>query len=338
MLGGALGMLTACAAGGSEGDCFGSANEHSQSAGYRRGFGPEGTALAVLYPNGAVSALISMKWHAYSAGDYGPEVIKNYDLFTPTGGCFWDAPACRGNIYKSDAPSGGKFTTLKAIAKDTSGDGKISSNVSAECGWTSGVAFIGDCPGFTSGFFADTPVCNNGPQDLGASTAMTDGMAFAWYYATSQDPNNSNNNSPLRLQQLPFELQQDVYNSIQASDVRTEVVDGVPMRVIRLHITKVRIGGASYRPVNVFLDVYGEGGLTLRHDNPGSKLLAAWSANQIESLLKRGTAKIAGSIELNGGVTITTDMLPSNVTHTGASQMWVDTLRKFAGSRVSRGE
>lgn len=316
MLGGALSFMSACTLGGHQGDPF---NNPTKSSGIKRYvmqsnvgyFQPDGrlksTTGAIKYDANRVSRVQARVLNQFTNGNQG------FD-------------ACYGGTCIASTQG-----AILADTSDTNGDGWISGNIGT-CQLTSGLAFGGGAPG--SAFFQDVTSCPNG-GDADFSTSMTEfnmGGGFG-VAVTDQDPGGVNG-----MKDIPLSVMQDIINSIDSSDVRTEVRNGISHQIVTATITNVRINGASYRPTNVTLQIEDmKPLLRVTGTNPGAKLLAAWTANQMESALNRGASKLRGTVTINGSATVSLDQMPKNIVHTSVSQAQVDRLREFATTNL-RGE
>lgn len=316
MLGGALSFMTACALGGHQGAI---GNNPTKSSGIKRYvmnsnvgyFQPDGTLKsttgAIKYDASKVSVVQGRILRQATNRNQGFDICYGGTCIAST----------QGEIAWNTS--------------DTNGDGWVLGNVGT-CNLSSGIGYIGAAP--ASAFFQDVTTCPNG-GDADFSTSMSEYNMGGGFGVAVQDQDPGGVNA---YRNLPISVMQDIINSIDSSDVRTEIRDGVKHQIVRATITNVRIGGASYRPVGVAVEIEDMKPLIrVTKTNPGAKLLAAWMANQIEQGLNRGATKLHGTVTINGSATLSTDMIPSTVLHTGVSRANVDRLREFATSNL-RGE
>lgn len=320
MLGGALSFMTACSLGGFGGAAVG--GNLTKTSGIKRyamqsNVGYYQSDGSLKSTNGAV------KFDSPYAG--GVSVVESHVLRQA------DFDVCyRGTCIASQQGKVLMDTT------DTSGDGWISGNI-GNCNLTSGIGYILTMPG--SAAFQDVSTCpSGGDPDFSTSTTEYPGSGGGGFSvaATDQDPGGTNG---MLMSKLPISVVQDVINSIESSDVSTYVDERGQHQVIRAQVTNVRIGGASYRPVGVFVKITDMQPLfKVDGKNPGAKLMAAWIANQLEKALDRGATKLRGSVTLNGSATISSDVAPTYGTlWTSPNRSMVERLRQFASSNV-RGE
>jgi hypothetical protein len=326
MLGGALSFMTACALGGHVGDASRAINKTSGIKRYAMG-----SDIGFIFSSGSGLVVHSMDVAAIKFNGDKVKTVNSYldvePYPAPVGGfdpCL-QILGCVANL-----PS----QRVAWSTADTSGDGWISGGLggSGGCGITSGIGFLGaNAP--ASAYFQDQTACSN-PETIFSTTRTEHQTSGGGIQAVDQNPGGLQS----RFRQMPMSVMQDIINSIDSSDIRTEVRNGVRHEIVRATITNVRIGGASYRPVGVSIEIEDMNPqIAVRNDNPGVKLLAAWMANEMEQALNRGATKLRGSVTINGSATVSTDSIPSNVLYTGVSQAQVDRLREFATTNV-RGE
>lgn len=254
-------------------------------------------------------------------------------VHAPDYGCFWIEISCSG-VGAANPEGRVGITTV-----DTNGDGYISGAADFQapyggnCGMVDGATASTGAGMPGSAIWLDTPTCKTPNLPGTFTSALTEvSLNQAWGgTVTEQFPNN-----PVSaLRNLSFEAVQGIMNSLDSSDVTTEMVGNSPMQVAKLQVTNLQIGGASYRPVNVFIKLYNWGATKWdMTKEPGLKLMAAWAANQIETLLDRNATSIRISVELNGSVTLTRDSLPSNLFVTEPSYSTVESWRNFATSNL----
>lgn len=252
-------------------------------------------------------------------------------VHAPDYGCFWAEISCSG--IGAASPEG----RVGITTVDTNGDGYISGAADFQapyggnCGMTDGATASTGAGMPASAIWLDTPTCKTPNLPGTFTSALTEAsINQAWGGTVGmQFPNDPV--SGFRV--LPFETVQEIMNSLDSSDVTTEMVGSSPMTVANLQVTNLKIGGDSYRPVNVFIKLYNWGATKWdMSKEPGLKLMAAWAANKIETLLTRGATSIRMELELNGGVTLTRDSLPANLVVTEPSFSTVESWRNFATS------
>lgn len=326
-----LGSLTACTMAGWWQVATG-ADGGVKSAGFSRAL--PGALTYYVVGTQYLSHSSSVKFRGVEGAGAGDvAVVQQRHIFHEFGECGWDTIACNGVGISSVE---GKVTTQTF---DTNGDGYVSGAADFQapyggnCGMTDGAtAYTGARMPYAS-IWVDTPTCSTpGIEFPYFTSAMTDVSQEAWGGTfTTQDPSGTN----MALQNLPFQTVQDIINSIDASDVRTVNHGGAQMQAIKMQITNVRIGGMSYKPVNVFVDVHNFGaiGLDLSKE-PGLKLLAAWAANAIDTQLDRGATSLRWSVELNNAVTISRESLGPNLHVTDLNRSTAESWRKLATSNL----
>lgn len=321
-IGGTLGLMTACSIGGHGGD-NNPFESSRKTSGVKRYI--QGTVVGYFLPDGT-SKTVNAALHYSGSKVYKVESRRSFA-----------GPGHNVNdpCYALHCFASTNGQTLLA-ASDTNGDGWISSTSigpeAAACSITSGVGVTGGAMPI-SAYFGDTLTCPNG-GDPDFSTTRTE-FTGVGRIIMDQDPSGPN----ALISRVPASVMQDILNSIDQTDIRTEVRGGEKVQVIRAAITNVRIGGAAYRPVGVGIEIENMSpSLTVRKDNPGAKLLAAWVANQMEKLLDRGVTKFNGSVTINDSVTLNPDQFGDmGILHSTFGRAQVDRLREFA-SRSGRGE
>ncbi|MGH7753042.1 MAG: hypothetical protein ACREN5_09515, partial [Gemmatimonadales bacterium] len=376
-----LGGLTACSLGG----FFVHPLDTGASSGYNRfvlsgqicaltGGQCRSSAGAVSWGKGTVAPGQPAAAYARRIGE-----VRSYRRIGTTapfglglgGGLF---ESCYGFLCQADSPTGNngivQYDGPVMTTGDTSGDGWVNGGggplfgaafrTSPTCAFNTVLVtwFFAPFGGYpqlqpTSARWKDTTVCNYvGAQPGGAlaqtgnpySTSSTEvpgsGIAAFQQNAAGLDG---------MFSKLPFETKLELLNSVDTSkDVRIERENGKPIEVMRLYLTRVRIGGRSYSPADTYFDVRDMKTMTVDTSSPGWRLTQAWLAAQLEDLLARqgGTMSFANlrwSVTLNDAVTISQEELGRiggsagfDVQFANPTQEWVADLRRNAA--FGRGE
>lgn len=254
------------------------------------------------------------------------EVQARHYIKPGTDICAWSDVSCDGIATRTLQGS------LYAVTTDTNGDGWVSGAPDwypngNNCGMNSAATYATAIP--ASALFQDKVNCAYTDANFASGESMGSYNLFWGSHATSSK------HGAQSYRTLPHETMQGLMNSIDASDVRFEYVNGRPMHVARAQVTKVSVGGDSYKPVNVFVEVWNwrqtKWDMT---KEPGLKLMSAWMANKIESLLDRNATSIRISLELNNSITLTRADLPVDIGVTEPSYAAVEHLRNFATTNV----
>lgn len=277
--------------------------------------------------------LIGGNWHSrtgavHNTGDYKMRDVQSRHLIKPgTTSCFWTDVSCNGVTTRTLQGN------VYATTGDTNGDGYISGaadfqppGIGQNCGMNSAATASFAYP--AAAMWQDRVSCAYSDPNYASAESMGSYNLFWGSTATSSTHGQAFRN-------LPIETLQGIVNSVEASDVRTENVGGAPMQVVRVQVTKVSVGGESYKPVNVFVELY-NWRMTKwdMSQEPGLKLMAAWMANKIENLLDRNATSIRFAVELNNSVTLTRADLPADILVSEPSYGAVEHLRNFATTNV----
>jgi hypothetical protein len=262
----------------------------------------------------------------YVPGEEDPRWVKSYRTIHPLNGCPWSTFVCT-NIGAANLEGRLMITTV-----DTSGDGRISGAADYQpaggnCTMTDAATVVYGPRMTAANAWLDTPTCKTPPEAGLWTSALTDA-------SNSGFGSMMNNNPQSALRRLPFETVQALMNSLESSDVTTETVGGVPMRIAKFQVTNLRIGGDSYKPINTFLNMYDWRAVIWDRTDPGYKLMAGWAANKVEALLNRGATSIRMEVELNGSVTLSRDSLPADMAVTEPSYSTVESWRNFATTNL----
>jgi hypothetical protein len=318
-----VGTLVACTniGGWSEGGSYGV--PHTDTSGY---------ATAIQYYQAAYT--IGGNYHSrsgsvkYTNGDI--RVVRAHRVVHPLTECPWATYVCTG--HGTANPEGRVWMQTF----DTSGDGYISGAGDwypwgSDCGITDTITAATGPNMPSSAIWQDTPSCKAPDSPAGYwPSSITDRSDITYGMFTNQRPN-----SPVSaFRGLSFETVQQLVNSLESSDVSTQMVNGQPMKVAQLQVTNLKIGGDSYRPINVNLNLYNFNAMVWDRNNPGMKLMAGWAANKVESLLNRGATSIRMEIEINGSVTLTRDALGPDIHITEPGYHSVETWRSFATTNL----
>ena len=337
VLGGTLGMLTACSlTGWWQYGYFGYPADVKSSGWKRHVPGASAGATCWIVGSQCLSGSGAATYDGNASG--AVKKVRTNDIYHNLGSqCPWDASVCNGIMIASTE---GK---VRVITTDTSGDGYISAApdfpaiggpINA-CGATAVALAWYETTGNGmpfSGLWQDANSCPFGPEPsaLGMSSALTDvttAYGGGGWGIVDQDPGGTNS----WMMQLPLEVKQDLLNSIEASDITTQGM----AQTVKVQITNVRMGGRSYRPVGVYLNLFNFQALKLDlSKEPGLKIMLAWMANQIEQGLDRGVKDFRWGIELNGAATITSDMLPKNAVLAPFTASTVQAFRTLATSNL----
>jgi hypothetical protein len=265
----------------------------------------------------------------YVPGEENPRWVKAYRVVKPLGGCPWTTFVCTGlgdRVYEG---------RLMMVCTDTNGDGRVSCAADFQpagnpaCNMTDAATAVTGPRMESAAIWQDTPTCKNPPEPGLWPSALTDRSDTGFGSFTNKAPQSA-------LRRVPFETVQALMNSLESSDVSTEMVAGHPMRVARFQVTNVKIGGDSYKPINTYVSMYNWRSTVWDRNDPGYKLTACWAANKIEALLNRGATSIRMEVELNGSVTLTRDSLPADTLVTEPSFSTVESWREFATTNLRR--